>query len=325
MKQPNKDWKEVILPNEEEIFKKYSDRFIQLQRKKNAEHGRGRGLHRKQILALTASLEIKKDIPDYAKVGLFAKPNTYTTQIRLSNGGMDRKADTVPDIRGFAIKVLGVNGEGALGGKTNSQDFLLINHSTFSLPDFESFIKLVLALGNGIGSLFSYLISTYGFIGAIKKMGDTVKTMGKPFSGFATESFHSAAPISAGDYAIKVKLQPTKTEASKKKDSWAIDFRDHLKNGDITYDLQIQFFVDDATTPIENPTIEWPESQSPFITVGRLTVSMQDVDLENSSEFAKEINLAKFDPWNALIEHKPLGQIMRARKHYYFLSQKERE
>lgn len=178
MKQPSKNWQEKIAPNEDEIFQKYAEPFKQLQRKKSNLFGKGRGLHRKQILGIKAKFEVLKDVPEYAKVGFFAKPGIFDTLIRLSNGGMDKKSDSVPDIRGFAIKVLGVNGPGALGGKTSSQDFLLINHSTFSLPDFESFIKLVLSLGNGMGSLILYLVSKYGFLGGLKKIGETAKTMG---------------------------------------------------------------------------------------------------------------------------------------------------
>ncbi len=326
MKQPSKDWKETIAPKEEEIFQKYMEPFKQLQRKKNQLFGKGRGLHRKQLLGLNAKIEIFKDIPDFAKVGLFAKPKVYDALVRLSNGGMDKKPDSVPDIRGFAIQVQGLTGVGALGSQTSTQDFLLINHAIFSLPDFESFIKLVLALGNGMGSLLMYLVNAYGFLGGLKKIGETAKTMGKPFSGFATEDFHSAAPISVGKYAAKVRIYPhKKSEGAKTKSPWAEEFKSQLDMGDLVYDFQLQFYVDDQTTPIENPSILWPESESPFVTVGRLTIPKQTVDLENTSKLALQIDAAKFDPWNALVEHKPLGQIMRARKHYYFLSQEERK
>ncbi len=36
---------------------------------------------------------------------------------------------------------------------------------------------------------------------------------------------------------------------------------------------------------------------------------------------ATNIEAAAFDPWNALIEHRPLGEVMRARKVVYFQSQ----
>ncbi|GBF51709.1 catalase domain protein [Leptospira ryugenii] len=326
MKQASKEWKETPLPQEESIFQKYSEPFKQLQERKNAQYGKGRGLHRKQLLAIKAEFEVLKEIPKEAKFGLFEKPKKYDAILRLSNGGMDIKKDSGPDIRGFSIKVKGLSGKSALGGKTDSQDFLLINHATFSLPDFESFIQLVLALGQGVPSLFKHLISKHGFFGALKKMGDSAKTMGKPFQSFVTEPFHSAAPIQCGPYAAKVRLKPLKSPNGKSgKENWAVDVSNHLIEGPIIYDFQLQFYVDPIQTPIENPTIEWKESDTPFITVARLTIPKQTLDLEQSTDFAKSVEASTFDPWNALEQHKPLGQIMRARKFYYLQSQNTRK
>ena len=67
-------------------------------------------------------------------------------------------------------------------------------------------------------------------------------------------------------------------------------------------------------TPIENPTVAWPESQSPFVTVARLTLTSAGADVEGM----------RFDPWSGLADHRPLGEIMRARKAAYFHSQKAR-
>lgn len=36
------------------------------------------------------------------------------------------------------------------------------------------------------------------------------------------------------------------------------------------------------------------------------------------------IEKASFDPWHALVEHRPLGNVMRARNHAYRLSTQER-
>jgi hypothetical protein len=36
------------------------------------------------------------------------------------------------------------------------------------------------------------------------------------------------------------------------------------------------------------------------------------------------VEAAIFDPWGALMEHRPLGDVMRARKVVYYASEKER-
>ena len=70
-----------------------------------------------------------------------------------------------------------------------------------------------------------------------------------------------------------------------------------------------------TVTPIEDVTVPWPEAAAPFVTVARLTVPAQD-----PAAMAAEIEAARFDPWTALVEHRPLGEIMRARKAAYFAS-----
>jgi hypothetical protein len=39
---------------------------------------------------------------------------------------------------------------------------------------------------------------------------------------------------------------------------------------------------------------------------------------------AAAIEAAAFDPWSALMDHRPLGEVMRARKVVYFQSQQGR-
>ena len=69
---------------------------------------------------------------------------------------------------------------------------------------------------------------------------------------------------------------------------------------------------------------EMREADAPFVTVGRLTILPQALDGEEGKKLTEEVEKAKFDPWNALAEHRPLGGIMRARKPTYFKSQQAR-
>ncbi len=323
MTTPSKNWKESISSLENEIFEKYKKPFSDLQLRKSEIHGVGRGLHRKQILGLSARLEILADIPDCAKCGLFSSPGKKDVFVRLSNGSLDTKPDREPDIRGFAIKVLDVKGAGSLGTPTESQDFLLINHAAFSFPDFESFIQVVLAAGEGIPSLIGHLIKKHGFIEGFKRLIASAKNIGKPFTGFATEAFHSAAPIAMGEYAAKVKINPKQKVKVSNTGDFAKDFSQYLVESDLEFDFQLQFYTEDNSTPIEDPTKEW--TNSPFVTVAKLVIRKQEIDFVNESELSKKIKLAHFDPWNSLEVHRPLGQIMRARKHYYYISQQNRK
>jgi hypothetical protein len=320
---PSTAWKERIGADEAQRHAGYARDFEQLQAAKSAKFGKGRALHRKQQLGLRGGFEVLSGLPDYARHGLFAAPGTYEAWVRLSNGGTDRQPDRKPDVRGFALKLRGVNGAGALGsGPTQSQDFLLINHPAFAFAGADEFVGLVKNLSKGPGALLGYLVSRYGFFGALALVKRFGKTFNAPFSGFATTCFHSAAPIACGPYAVRVRLLPASDEVRPGASAdWAGDFLAHLTKGPLQFRLQLQFFVDEARTPIEDASVDWPEDVAPYVTVGVLTLPQQDPSSAAGRELAAIVEAAAFDPWCALMDHRPLGEVMRARKVVYFQSQ----
>ncbi|HJV96801.1 MAG TPA: catalase, partial [Albitalea sp.] len=99
---------------------------------------------------------------------------------------------------------------------------------------------------------------------------------------------------------------------------------DRLRLAPLTYQVQLQFYVAEAITPIEDASVDWPEAQSPYVTVAQLSVVAQDVDSSEGRRLAEQVEAAIFDPWDALAAHRPLGDVMRARKVTYFESQKAR-
>jgi hypothetical protein len=195
MAQPSTAWREHVSDDEAERFARYAAGFAELQRRKSAKYGAGRALHRRQVLGLAGRLEVLPGLPEHCRHGLFASPGTHPAWVRLSNGSADRAPDRRPDVRGFAVKVLGLSGPGALGGETSAQDFLLINHAAFAFPRSDQFVELVLAAGKGGGALLAHLVRRYGLIGGARFLARFGRSMGRPFTGFATERFHSAAPI----------------------------------------------------------------------------------------------------------------------------------
>lgn len=323
MATPSKAWKEHVGADEAERHAGYVRDFERIQAAKSARYGKGRALHRKQQLGLQGSFEVLPGLPPHARHGLFAKPGRHEAWVRLSNGGTDRQADRKPDVRGFAIKLRGVSGPGALGsGPTQSQDFLLINHAAFAFAGPDEFVGLVKNMVKGPAALLAYLVSRYGFFGALALVKRFGKTFNAPFSGFATTSFHSAAPIACGPYAVRVRLLPASDEVKPGASAnWAGDFLGRLEGGPLQFGLQLQFFVDEKRTPIEDASVDWPEDVAPYVTVGVLTIPPQDVQTAAGRELAATIEAAAFDPWSALMAHRPLGEVMRARKAVYYQSQ----
>lgn len=320
---PSTGWKEVVAPDEAQRFAGYARLFAELQARKSHKYGKGRGLHRKQLTAARGRLEVLGDLPAFAAQGLFAQPGLYEVRVRLSNGGMDTTSDRKPDIRGFAISVLGVQGDSALGnGPAKSQDFLLINQEKFAFPQSGEFVDFVVAASHGGGALIKFLVRRHGLLGAARQIAKTVKTFGRPFGGFAAHAVHSAAPIACGPYAVRVRLVPHASNGApvtQVQDDWNAEFSARLRQQDLVWDLQLQPFVDEAFTPIEDASVDWP---TPYTTVARLTLPRQDPGADPA--MAAQVEAAVFDPWQALAAHRPLGDVMRARKVVYFESQKGR-
>lgn len=326
MKQPSKTFKEVIPPGEEEKFNQYAQKLRAIHKIKSGQYGTGRLLHRKGLLALRAEFHVNDKLPAYAAQGLFSKAGVYDAVVRLSNGSLDIQKDKVPDIRGFALKVTGVRGKSVLTGKpTTEQDFVMINHLEFSSPRAEDFLELLLELAKGPGAMLRHLVKTQGFFGLFGAIRTLMKVIGKKFTGFGSETFSTALPIRNGEFAVKLRLVPEngKLPAAQKADLTA-DIREILKSKPLTYNVQLQFYTDSVTTPIEDASAHWPESESPCITVGKLVIPPQELSGAKYDEFAASVEKMKFDPWNAIVEHQPLGNVMRARKAAYYVSQQER-
>jgi catalase len=322
MKPPSTEWREEVGGGEAERFAGYAELLTAMQAKKSKKFGNGRALHRRQVLGLRGELLVLPSLPPYASHGLFERSGKHEVRVRLSNGSPDLQADRKPDIRGFAIKVLGVDGPGALGASAAAQDFVLINRETFGFETSREFIGLVTALGRGPLAVVGHMLRSYGLVGGLARLKSLAKSVGRPFSGFASESFFSAAPIACGPYAARVRLSPQNPgeSAAAVPKKWDGDLRERLRRGPLRFTLALQFFVEEETTPIENGAIDWPASIAPYLPVGQLVLPQQELD----DSLQQEIENATFDPWGALLAHRPLGEIMRARKVAYRASQKAR-
>lgn len=327
MTAPSTQWREQIADDEEQRFARYAQGLVEAQRRREAAQGPGRALHRRQLLALAATLDVHDDLPAHARHGLFAAAGRHEALVRLSNGGMDRRSDRRPDVRGFAVRVFGVQGRNALGtGETTSQDFTLINHTKFSAAKAADFVELVLALERGPLALIGHLIRRHGVLGALRAAKAAQAVIGKPFSGFATEPFHTVVPFACGPYAARARLlpPPSRSPRAGASEDWAADLRAQLDLGALSYRMQLQFFVDEATTPIEDASVDWPEAIAPYVDVATLTIAPQSFDDAEARQRESAAEAGRFDPWNALADHRPLGDVMRARKAAYFASQQAR-
>lgn len=140
-------------------------------------------------------------------------------------------------------------------------------------------------------------------------------------SGFARKRlpleqnrYFSTLPIRFGDYAAKFAFTPETVAAGEAEDDGGAQLRRTLGQREVAWRFEVQLFVDEERTPIEDPMVEWKSEWTPL---GRLTIPRQEVD----EAFAAWAEPLAFDPWHALEVFRPLGAMMRARKAAYFTSE----
>jgi hypothetical protein len=322
MNAPSTAWRESPSPDEAARHAGDARRIVAVQQARSATDGNGRALHRKPVIALRATLRVLDGLPAHARHGLFVQPGTHEVLLRLSNGGPQVKSDRTPDIRGFALRVGGVQGPSALGGSTDHQDFTLINHSAFAFADSRPFVGLVEAASGGAPALLAWALRSFGPLGMVRQLARLAALQRQAFTGFATEPFFSAAPLACGPYAVRVRLLPPAGQQPRATAPahWGDELAARLAAGPLLWRLQLQFFVDEARTPIEDASVDWPEAVAPYVTVADLLVEPQ----APSAAFTQAVEASIFDPWQALAAHRPLGEVMRARKVTYFESQTAR-
>lgn len=308
---PSTEWREVFLLDESTRHTEQIHVFSELQRKGLRKHGPGRALHRNQVAALKATLRVGEDLPGYARQGIFSAPAVFDAQIRLSNGNFS--VDRAPDIRGFAIKVLGASTPSSADVE---QNFTLVSQEILRVSGSADVVGIVELSATGPAAALRKAVKKPQLP---RSAVANVRDMVKPFSGFATHDFFSIMPITFGDYAARLKLCAASETINKEaRKDLAADMYARLAEDELEFLFQAQFFEDESRTPIEDSSVRW---DAPWLTVARLRVPRQAPD----RKLAEMIDKSSFNPWIAAPEHRPLGELMRARRAAYALSWRNRD
>jgi hypothetical protein len=90
--------------------------------------------------------------------------------------------------------------------------------------------------------------------------------------------------------------------------------RMRLAAGEAVFELGVQFQTDPQRMPIEDASVEWPETSAPFQPVAMLRIPSQRFD---SPEQLARCEAMSFNPWHSLVPHRPLGSMNRARRAIY--------
>lgn len=328
--EPSTEWREAVAPDEDARFTRLAEQLREIQRRHSKQRA-GRALHRKGHVGVEANFEVLGDLPAPAAQGLFAKPGRYRAYVRFSNGSAVHQGDHKGDVRGVAIKLLGVAGQKIIPGleAAPTQDLLFIQSPSTPFNGPDEFVTFVRAAARPATALPRLLFGV-GPRRLLAVAGQLRRSLSVPAASLATMAFHSALPVRWGSYAGKYRLTPAASPpaadvpAGRHHDYLAGDLGERLAAGALRWDFAVQLYRDPSATPIEDSTVTWSDAAAPPVVVGRLVIDQQDLASPRARAIAGFIEKLAFDPWHALVEHRPLGAMMRARNYAYRLSTAER-
>jgi len=296
----------------------YIDSICRLMANKVAQDAKNgimrRDVHVKMHSLVKAEFIVEPNLPEDFRVGVFAEPRTYKAWVRFSNSDSSVKADKRRDIRGMAIKLMGVPGEKLLEGERNAQthDFILISCPVFPAGTVKKFDQIAKAV---LGGVFAKLRFALTNPRALWILLTTMKKYANPLQ----IRYFSVTPYLFGNHAVKYAATPLFTEPDQiplaaSDDYLRLAIENQLKNGEAIFDFSVQLQTDAEAMPVEDPRVEWSEKVSPFLKVATVRLLQQDCDDRWLAELGENLS---FTPWHALPEHRPLGGINRARKVVY--------
>lgn len=301
------------------------------RRDKEASGERRRDVHVKSHGCPTGYLQVHSGLPAELRQGLFEHERRYPVVVRFSNSSPQPKPDAVPDGRGIAVKVREVTGSFLAEGATDPgvQDFVMVNSPTFVARDVKDYLRIERTRLEGIHHPEVPLKAFTGgnwdprrwrWSGVIAAAGVLARYPKHP----AHLTYYSMTPFRFGDYVAKYRLKPSSAAPSPRRerslvrhrDAFRLTFEEMLRTSSLAFEFEVQLRNNISSMPIEDATVLWPESESPFRPVARLVIPQQEVDASS----VQRGDAWSFNVWNALESHRPLGGINRSRLAAYRFS-----
>jgi hypothetical protein len=303
-------------------------------------HAKGYGLVRGEA-------EILGGLPTEYAQGIYARPGQHEALIRFSNGSPHTGADMrMGNGVGMGLKLFSIPGPTLLEDEPNSNtfDYALINNPIFFANTVEHYLfiqQMFLQLGGtppadetpnqARARMRRFLYNFLTGMGKLPPEEWAWDELGaflsfrqlKPIN-LLLSTYWTMGAVPHGDYMAKARVAPARVCADQvvrrtlDPSSTAEVFRPalvaELRERPYEFDLQVQLCADLDRMPVEDVTAPWPEHLSPFVTVAKLRLPQQDIGGDDNLEKMDAISLT---PWRVTEAHRPLGNIMRARKEVY--------
>jgi hypothetical protein len=292
-----------------------------------------RGTHAKGIcvrgeLDVHPRTEKNAELKERLQKGIFSKEGKYPVVIRFANADSNANRDAKPDVRSLSLSVdLTRNGGQPSAFSVDRQDFSMQNATVLPINDATAFLAItkVLAASNPAKGLIR--LSFKDKLRVFRTLAMTRAMQTQPLRPYQVLRYHSNTPYRHGTGAyVKYCLTPSfnnKFQSLDKKNPNCLqdELIRHLHGSEEpgSFDFGIQFLdIENMTYRgkhyntnfwLENASVEWHESESPFYTLARLTL------LPNSDLPMEEGEKISFDVMgNTTADSLPVGSINRARQ-----------
>jgi hypothetical protein len=302
-------------PHEEELIT-HIQQVMQRQLERDYVPGATRrDAHPKHTGLLKATFTVLPNLPPALRVGVFAEPRSYDAWIRTSSASAKVRSDAIPDVRGFAIKLLDVAGDKiAESDEPRTQDFVLLSMPSMPLGTVKLFHDAIYYSTEWSIALFAAKMLLTGRAAMLRQLNKAKITPTSPIE----IRYWSTTPYQFGpDQVVKYSVLPTSgapTALPKTMgDTYLTDAMERRLAGDtVTYDFAVQ--LRKTGMAINDSAPRWDETESPFIKVANLVIPPQAFRTEERNQLAEGLS---FSPAHARVEHRPIGSINRARMRVY--------
>ena len=304
--------KEYVDPNEAAVTAALikSMQSVSLQRKRDDLVRRFN--QPKSLGCFDASVVVPTQSDPALAQGLFGIPGTYPARVRFASA--TKWDDRKKDFRGMSIKIFDVPGN-VLYGRQGVQDILLNSYPALFASNASQFLAFVRA--TEADRVWAYFLKPSNW----KSLWIAIKGRSKPRNPLTTR-YWSTTPYRFGsdtNTAVKFSATPCQgapeIEIEDREDGLSLAMEQHLGRTDACFDLMVQFQGDPKQMPIENASVVWDETKSPFRKVATLRIAAGQSFRSEPAMRACEV--LSFNPWQSLVAHQPLGGINRVRRESY--------
>ena len=270
---------------------------------------------------------VRDDLPPHLKAGIFAEPRTYRAWVRFSGPGPYVTPD-IDDV-GFmsmSIKLMGVPGPKLLDQERFTQDLLGTSAPTFVTPDTRANAQLQHWSRKNAQLFYFFNFQETHVLDSIMNFLWT-KTQSSPLES----QYFSCVPYLLGEgqamqysfWSRATSRTPVPGLPRRPPDNYLRDAMGAtLGKQDIEFDIKVQVQTDTFLMPVENSSVMWPTRLSPRVPVALLRIPKQRFDSPEQLAFAKVIS---YNPWHCIPDHRPLGNLSRARRRMYYELSKLRQ